>query len=100
MTITRVGTNQKYASGWDKAFGGAKKSKAAPAQAAAAKPAAAKSQSSKASPTTANGTKVANVAKAKPEPKKAVVKAKLAPKAAAKSAKAAKGNKTVTKSKK
>lgn len=41
MTITRVGTNQKYAMGWDSAFGGKK------AKAAAGKPAAAKKASPK-----------------------------------------------------
>jgi hypothetical protein len=29
VTITRVGTNQKYSSGWDIAFGGKKAAKAA-----------------------------------------------------------------------
>ncbi len=29
MTITRVGTNQKYSSNWDSLFGGKKKSKTA-----------------------------------------------------------------------
>jgi len=29
VTITRVGTNQKYATGWDAAFAGKKKAKAA-----------------------------------------------------------------------
>ena len=33
MTITRVGTNQKYAMGWDNAFGG-KRTKSAPTAAA------------------------------------------------------------------
>lgn len=41
MTIVRVGSTDKYASGWDTAFGGKKKAKAAPA--AAAPKAAAKS---------------------------------------------------------
>lgn len=36
MSTVRVGSNEKYASGWDKAFGGGKKkaSKAAPKKAA------------------------------------------------------------------
>jgi hypothetical protein len=34
VTITRVGTNQKYATGWDAAFGGKKPSKAEAALAA------------------------------------------------------------------
>ncbi len=38
MTITRVGTNKKYAIGWDSAFGGKKQTKAAGAKAAATKP--------------------------------------------------------------
>jgi len=38
VTITRIGTNQKYADGWDKAFGGKRGSSAAakPAQKKAA----------------------------------------------------------------
>ena len=43
VTITRVGTNQKYSDGWDQAFGGKKgggkaaQKKAAPSKKAAAK---------------------------------------------------------------
>ena len=43
MTIVRVGTNQKYSDGWEKAFGGKKSAKAAAGKAskkaAARKPA-------------------------------------------------------------
>jgi hypothetical protein len=46
VTITRVGTNQKYATGWDSAFGGKKAVKKA-AAAAAAKPAAKKASPKK-----------------------------------------------------
>lgn len=83
MTITRVGTNQKYASGWDMAFGGAKKAKTASAQADAAKS------------TTGKGKPAA-----KAGAKKAVVKAKMQTKAAAKSTKTGKAPKKAAKSKK
>ena len=43
MTITRVGTNQKYSDGWEKAFAGSKGgAKAASKKAAPSKKAAAK----------------------------------------------------------
>ena len=43
VTITRVGTNEKYAEGWAKAFGGKKKAKkAAPKKKTAKKKAAKK----------------------------------------------------------
>ncbi len=37
MTITRVGTNAKYATGWDAAFAGKRGAAAKPAKKAAAK---------------------------------------------------------------
>jgi hypothetical protein len=37
MTIVRVGTNQKYAEGWEQAFGGAKSTKKKTATKASAK---------------------------------------------------------------
>lgn len=47
MTIVRVGSTDKYASGWETAFGGKKKAKAAPATAA---PKAAAKSTAKAAP--------------------------------------------------
>ena len=48
MTITRVGTNQKYADGWENAFGGRKSgAKAAAKKAAPSKKAAAKKKGKK-----------------------------------------------------
>ena len=49
MTITRVGTNQKYSDGWDKAFGGQKSggAKAAQKKAAPSKKATAKKKGKK-----------------------------------------------------
>ena len=47
MTIVRVGTNQKYSDGWEKAFGGKKSPKAAAGKAgkkSAAKKSAKKSK--------------------------------------------------------
>ena len=49
VTITRVGTNQKYATGWDSAFAGKKSGTKAPAKAAATKPAKKASPKKKAS---------------------------------------------------
>lgn len=37
MTIVRVGTNAKFAAGWEQAFGGKKSKAATPAKAAAKK---------------------------------------------------------------
>lgn len=48
MTITRVGTNQKYSDGWEKAFAGKKgNAKAASKKAAPSKKAAAKKKGKK-----------------------------------------------------
>jgi hypothetical protein len=71
VTITRVGSNDKYSQGWDSAFGKAKKkaaSKAAPAAATV------KSASKKATPKKAAAKKVTTVkAVAAAAPKKAKV---------------------------
>ena len=56
MTITRVGTNDKYASGWDSIFGGKKKAKPATAKASESKPVAAKKAVKKAKTVTAKPT--------------------------------------------
>ena len=47
VTITRVGTNQKYAMGWDSAFGGKKAKTSAAAKKASPKKKAAKKKSKK-----------------------------------------------------
>ena len=47
MTITRVGTNQKYSEGWDKAFAGKKTAKPAAANAAGKKKAPSKKAAKK-----------------------------------------------------
>jgi len=91
VTITRIGTNQKYSSGWDAAFTGSKKKatksspavapKAAAPKAAAVKVAAAKKgakKSAKAVPTSGSATKAVASAKKKasaPAKKKAAKKA-------------------------
>ncbi len=64
MTITRVGSNEKYAEGWELAFGKGKKASKKPAG------------SSKATAKVANGSKKAKTAAAKASaPKKKAKKA-------------------------
>jgi hypothetical protein len=48
VSVIRVGSSEKYASGWDKAFGGAKPAKKATAEKAAPKKAAPKATKKKA----------------------------------------------------
>ena len=72
MTITRVGTTQKYASGWEQAFGKTKKSKPAATTAVNDKPAGSKKAAAKAP---AKAVKKAKVTKAAPKtPAKAAAK--------------------------
>lgn len=47
MSVIRVGSNEKYTSGWDKAFGGKKSAKKKTAKKAAPKKAAAKKKTAK-----------------------------------------------------
>jgi hypothetical protein len=47
VTITRVGTNQKYSDGWEQAFGGKRGAKAAQKKAVPSKKAAAKKKGKK-----------------------------------------------------
>ncbi len=62
MTITRVGTTQKYANGWEQAFGKGKKSKPAATTAVKDKPASAKKAAAKAPAKAVKKAKVAKTA--------------------------------------
>jgi hypothetical protein len=68
VTITRVGSNDKYSQGWDSAFGKGKKKTAAKT---AASVSGVKSASKKATPKKGAGKKVTTVKAAAAAPKKA-----------------------------
>lgn len=74
MTITRVGTNEKYASNWDVVFGGKKKTSsgkaAAPAKATATKAAPAKKSAKKTTKAVKKAAPVKQVKKATKAKKK------------------------------
>lgn len=74
MTITRVGTNEKYASNWDVVFGGKKKASsgkaAAPTKSAVAKAAPAKKSAKKTTKAVKKAAPVKQVKKATKTKKK------------------------------